>query len=496
MRDVNTATLVCQKQGLNIQTNYDASACHILVFVQGQLAVRLQWKSASVFISARSCFIPYRHLSPSTVAFLDHHHSCAVVVNIVGPDGSSVTAQRRIYRRRIPVPRDFQPLPTGRLVVATLTQSDNIHKWLFTLPTQSKQSYYKVDVKFEQPACTVVSWFLHTTSNRKRRRWNQGTVSDEQTSESTFVATVPANRKATLECIVERTSLVTDTVRYTVTKRTVSVDGLDLAPTLPPPTQTPTPKQPLRKAIIVGISQYRKASVRPLEYCDEDAETWYRYLTERGYDCQIFGDEFNWYPRWDGPATVKNVRDSVTRAAAENEQGNRFVFVASGHGSGNGKGDSNLCLLSDIASSNKHEADGQYWDFELAADLSQKKNEGSNFLCFDTCFSGGLVEELIEAVPNICGTTTCTENGYGYDMSSLKHGAWTSQFLCHNLMNPISSLSNDLYDIFLRAATAYRRDHANKGDSPCFFGRCGGFRYNSKQIAQHAYGRFHLNELL
>lgn len=492
MINSNNVTLVCQKLGLSVRTKTDSSLSTVIVFVQGQLAARIPWKNASVYVSSTACSIPYGCFDTAVVRFLDH--SCSVSVSVVEPGGGTCTAQRRLYGNRIAVPRSSVQsvsLP-GRLVVASLTPEDSIHKWVFNLPVKDEQVFYKIDINFESTSATLVSWFLHTSQKRKRRRWNQGTVAEEQTTQSTFVATVPANRKSALECIVQ--SMGGNTLRYNITSQVIRM-GED--PSIDPPITAPQkPLRQRRRAIIVGISRYRRESVRPLEYCDEDADAWYRYLTDRGYDCTILGDEFNWYPRWDGPATVQNVRECVQTAAKQNGDGDRLVFVTSSHGSGNGKGDSHLCLLADVSSSIPHEAQGEYWDTELAADLGAPENVGMNFLCFDACFSGGLIDELIDSVKNVCGTSTCTANGYGYDMASLKHGAWTSEFLCRNLMSPISTLSNDLYDVFIRAAGAYRRQHSAKGDAPCFFGRTGEFRFSSLNGCGHAYDRFQVTDVL
>ena len=88
-------------------------------------------------------------------------------------------------------------------------------------------------------------------------------------------------------------------------------------------------------------------------------------------------------------------------------------------------------------------------DHELAADLAGTAggNRGYNFVFIDACFSGGLIEELLDALPNVVGTTTCTRKGYGYDdaatgasilvggtLAPTKSGAWTNAFLLSALM--------------------------------------------------------------
>ena len=58
----------------------------------------------------------------------------------------------------------------------------------------------------------------------------------------------------------------------------------------------------------------------------------YQYLTRCGFECRIYGDEFSPYPRWDGPATVSNVRQAVRNMVAmAHEPADRVVFVDSSH---------------------------------------------------------------------------------------------------------------------------------------------------------------------
>lgn len=50
--------------------------------------------------------------------------------------------------------------------------------------------------------------------------------------------------------------------------------------------------------------------------------------------------------RWDGAATVRNVRQAVrTMVHLAQKPEDRVVFVTSSHGAGDGKGNSHLCLL-------------------------------------------------------------------------------------------------------------------------------------------------------
>lgn len=109
----------------------------------------------------------------------------------------------------------------------------------------------------------------------------------------------------------------------------------------------------------------------------------------------------------------------------------RIAFVTSSHGSGDGQGNSYLCLLPDPKiGTTPGECAGQYWDHELAADLGGNgQNQSRTMVFVDACFSdilpsygiivkevelcGGLIPELLTTVPRIVGSTTCTRKGYG-----------------------------------------------------------------------------------
>ena len=98
-----------------------------------------------------------------------------------------------------------------------------------------------------------------------------------------------------------------------------------------------------------------------------------------------------------------NVRAAVQRMVAETGGPNdHVVFVTSSrtgwckcapswsHGSGDGKGNSYLCLLMDpIVGKTACERAGQYWDHELGSDLARNGlNQSRTFVFIDACFSG------------------------------------------------------------------------------------------------------------
>jgi hypothetical protein len=177
-------------------------------------------------------------------------------------------------------------------------------------------------------------------------------------------------------------------------------------------------------AIIVGISDY--ASINDLSFCDEDATDFYNKLYPMGYECRVYGDGHTAnYPRHDGKATEATVRGQIQGLAAVAKAGDTVCFITSGHGSGDGNGESYLCMYDCSGSV------GCYYDHELAADIGLFVAGVNIFILIDHCYSGGMGPELMALGNNdyIFLTTTCTDNGYGYDDTASNNGAWTYEFL-------------------------------------------------------------------
>lgn len=180
-------------------------------------------------------------------------------------------------------------------------------------------------------------------------------------------------------------------------------------------------------AIILGISDYMY--IGDLSYCDEDTLSWYSYLKGSGYEITVLGDKTSNYKpiTLDGYGSEKTLREHMQKIAEKIRPGDKFVFISSGHGSGDNRGSSFLCCL-DI----NHSQDGKYMDTELAEDLKSIVSAGtvSNILFFDNCSSGGMLDEAVAVNPNtVCATSTCGFAGYGYDVPAFNHGAWTYHFL-------------------------------------------------------------------
>jgi hypothetical protein len=177
-------------------------------------------------------------------------------------------------------------------------------------------------------------------------------------------------------------------------------------------------------AIIIGISDYQ--SISDLSYCDEDATDWYNFLNGQGWECHIYGDgHTSNYPVYTDTAYEATVRSAVQELANHAQSGDQVAFITSGHGSGNGAGSSYLCMYDCSGSA------GCYYDTELAADIGGFASGIDIFVFIDHCYSGGMGPELMALSINdyIYCTTTCTEDGYGYDDPTHQNGAWTYEFL-------------------------------------------------------------------
>jgi hypothetical protein len=230
---------------------------------------------------------------------------------------------------------------------------------------------------------------------------------------------------------------------------------------------TPPPPTGSKYALLVGISNYK--SINDLSFCDEDVTDFYNYLTTVcGYgtgNIRILGDGSSSYPATPyGKATEANYKACLTWLAGLNAD--EITFMTSGHGSGDGSGESYLCAWD--CSSGESGEDGNFYDHEIAAIL-QNALAPKIFVFIDHCYSGGLGPEIMAMgnKANVWMTTTCTANGYGYDEPGSSNGAWTNQFIHVTLQQHFgSSASTTMEAAFTYAASGY--SHTG-GDAPMQF---------------------------
>jgi hypothetical protein len=224
-------------------------------------------------------------------------------------------------------------------------------------------------------------------------------------------------------------------------------------------------------AIIVGISDY--ASISDLSFCDEDATDFYNQLYPMGYECRVYGDGHTAnYPRHDGKATEATVRAQIQGLAAVAKAGDTVCFITSGHGSGDGNGESYLCMYDCSGSV------GCYYDHELAADVGLFVAGVNIFIFIDHCYSGGMGPELMALSNNdyIYCTTTCTEDGYGYDDTASNNGAWTYEFLEKTWIGVYGGAAHQTMEsVYTKAASTY--PHTGGDACMCFDGNTGAYFY-------------------
>jgi hypothetical protein len=192
-------------------------------------------------------------------------------------------------------------------------------------------------------------------------------------------------------------------------------------------------------AILVGISDYQ--SISDLSYCDEDATDWYNFLNGQGYECHVYGDgHTSNYPVYTGTAYESTVRAAVQELANHAQAGDKVLFITSGHGAGDGNGNSYLCMYDCSGSA------GCYYDTELAADMSGFDTGVEIMVFIDHCYSGGMGPELMSLSQQIYCTTTCTEDGYGYDDPTHQNGAWTYEYLERYWVGNPTASAESIYD--------------------------------------------------
>lgn len=236
--------------------------------------------------------------------------------------------------------------------------------------------------------------------------------------------------------------------KFNITTTEIIIPVLPVAPVLPQPLPIVV-NTPKKYALIVSISNY--LFISDLSYCDEDAIAWYDFLSKNNYEIYLLGDKTSIYESFkiNDYATEDNIKKYMNLICEKVNNDDQIVFISSGHGSGDGRGNSFICCLDCTNNPN-----GRYTDKELALNIKSFTNKKAKvILFFDNCFSGGLIPEVVGDDPTlVCATSTCTENGYGFDDEQYKQGEWTYHFLIKTLMNnPTASVNQ----IFTKALISY-----------------------------------------
>ncbi|UCG02663.1 MAG: caspase family protein [Candidatus Heimdallarchaeota archaeon] len=183
-----------------------------------------------------------------------------------------------------------------------------------------------------------------------------------------------------------------------------------------------------KRALIVGISDYKVVS--DLEYCDEDATDWYNFLDSKGYDCKVLGDGHTGnYPRHDAKATEANYNSYLEDLIDVAYSGDSIIFTTSGHG--DYQGVVFYWINAWDSCSGESGEDGNLTNIELGAIFNGLRDGANAFVFIDHCYSGGMGPNLMytDNGDQIYCTTTCTEDGHGYDDDGYDNGLWTYYFL-------------------------------------------------------------------
>ncbi len=196
-------------------------------------------------------------------------------------------------------------------------------------------------------------------------------------------------------------------------------------------------EKPKHYAVIVGISDYK--AIGDLRFCDEDANDWYSYLADLGYDeIIVLGDNTNSYLKYDGVASEYNTKQALMDMVSMAGPRDTVAFISSGHGSGDSRGASLLCMW-DITEGENGE-DGYFWDYELASILELAIAD-QVFVFLDHCFAGGFGEEFMSMSnsKHVYFAATCDIMGMGWDAAEYDNGLWTYFFLEYTLIDAFDS---------------------------------------------------------
>ena len=210
-------------------------------------------------------------------------------------------------------------------------------------------------------------------------------------------------------------------------------------------------------AVIYGISDYLDPAINDLNFCDEDANSWYLYLLSQGYSCKVYGHlKASDYSLYSGTATEYNVSHAVRDMVAKADSNDYVCFVASGHAM-YGNESNEACLLMQDYGTPEGGMDGTYWDTELAADF-RDCIASQTFIYIDSCFADAMGEVFSSPRSgHVMLVSSCMgqPDSESFDYTQYSHGAWTYFFLNKGLQDA-GHKTYDLAKIFDWAKGQYK----------------------------------------
>jgi hypothetical protein len=187
----------------------------------------------------------------------------------------------------------------------------------------------------------------------------------------------------------------------------------------PPKDEGPEPNPLVNKwAVIIGISDYRGKG-NDLQYCDDDAQDMYDYLIDKEYP------EGNIKLLKDRSAKAASIISAIDWLESWENADSEVVFFFSGHGStyeGYDDGDTEYIDEGIVSTDMYLILDGQ-----LEQKFSTFESQKISFT-FDTCFSGGMIDDLAESGRVV--VAACAETEYSYEgTSTLQNGVFTYYYM-------------------------------------------------------------------
>ncbi|MBD3404597.1 MAG: hypothetical protein GF411_00500 [Candidatus Lokiarchaeota archaeon] len=225
-------------------------------------------------------------------------------------------------------------------------------------------------------------------------------------------------------------------------------------------------------ALVIGISDYQESSITDLNYCDDDANDWYTYLTQQGsYDLvYVLGDATSSYIHIDGIATEANIKQYISNMISIADYNDELALIFSGFGVAHSTADVGFAA---------YDYDGNGGELGLLNDHEFNplldNFDGTRInIFFDFGYSGGMLDDLesTSSDPEIYVVTAVGEiwNANPLAKQSIEregiypfteNGCWTWYFLHQALISQGITDWQDAYDAAMIEFDADWTTHMN-----------------------------------